>query len=191
MSIRMKDTTVYLSHHGIKGQKWGVRRTPEQLGHVSGTGNAQQGSKSGEGKSVSTEGQKKVRDAIHERVVQLRKPDSTTEEIAKYRQESQRYGKMAMDLARQMGEYERKKSSNPFWSAKRDRKYLDMREERDVASTISKKYSDKCDDAILSEVISSFKLDDSKEMRTFLKDIIDQGDREASRRAYGDDDGND
>ena len=23
----------YLSHHGIKGQKWGVRRTPEQLGH--------------------------------------------------------------------------------------------------------------------------------------------------------------
>lgn len=23
----------YLSHHGIKGQKWGIRRTPEQLGH--------------------------------------------------------------------------------------------------------------------------------------------------------------
>lgn len=23
----------YLAHHGIKGQKWGVRRTPEQLGH--------------------------------------------------------------------------------------------------------------------------------------------------------------
>lgn len=23
----------YLEHHGIKGQKWGVRRTPEQLGH--------------------------------------------------------------------------------------------------------------------------------------------------------------
>ena len=22
-------------HHGIKGQKWGVRRTPEQLGHLS------------------------------------------------------------------------------------------------------------------------------------------------------------
>lgn len=24
----------YLMHHGIKGQKWGVRRTPEQLGHA-------------------------------------------------------------------------------------------------------------------------------------------------------------
>lgn len=23
----------FLSHHGVKGQKWGVLRTPEQLGH--------------------------------------------------------------------------------------------------------------------------------------------------------------
>lgn len=25
-----------LSHHGIKGQKWGIRRTPEQLGKING-----------------------------------------------------------------------------------------------------------------------------------------------------------
>lgn len=23
----------FLEHHGIKGQRWGIRRTPEQLGH--------------------------------------------------------------------------------------------------------------------------------------------------------------
>lgn len=27
------DDRDFLEHHGVKGQKWGVRRTPEQLGH--------------------------------------------------------------------------------------------------------------------------------------------------------------
>lgn len=35
MAIMEKD---YLYHHGIKGMKWGIRRTPEQLGHRVGVG---------------------------------------------------------------------------------------------------------------------------------------------------------
>lgn len=31
--LSMTPEEVYLAHHGVKGQKWGVRRTPEQLGH--------------------------------------------------------------------------------------------------------------------------------------------------------------
>ncbi len=29
----METYAEYLEHHGIKGQRWGIRRTPEQLGH--------------------------------------------------------------------------------------------------------------------------------------------------------------
>ena len=29
----MAHNTTYLMHHGVKGQRWGVRRTPEQLGY--------------------------------------------------------------------------------------------------------------------------------------------------------------
>lgn len=29
----MAQNTYYLMHHGVKGMRWGVRRTPEQLGH--------------------------------------------------------------------------------------------------------------------------------------------------------------
>ena len=31
--LGMTPDEVFLAHHGVKGQKWGVRRTPEQLGH--------------------------------------------------------------------------------------------------------------------------------------------------------------
>lgn len=31
------DNSSVLVHHGIKGQKWGVRRTPEELGHYTKT----------------------------------------------------------------------------------------------------------------------------------------------------------
>lgn len=33
----MENNNDYLAHHGIKGQKWGVIRTPEELGHKSKT----------------------------------------------------------------------------------------------------------------------------------------------------------
>lgn len=35
---------LYISHHGIKGQKWGIRRTAAQLGHLVGTGAKRVGS---------------------------------------------------------------------------------------------------------------------------------------------------
>lgn len=33
-----REAGLILEHHGIKGQRWGVRRTPEQLGHKTGGG---------------------------------------------------------------------------------------------------------------------------------------------------------
>ncbi len=33
MEMNQTGYAEYLEHHGIKGQRWGIRRTPEQLGH--------------------------------------------------------------------------------------------------------------------------------------------------------------
>lgn len=42
-------------HHGIKGMKWGVRRTPEQLGHrISKRINQHQKKKRHSGRSLQT-----------------------------------------------------------------------------------------------------------------------------------------
>lgn len=47
-----------LIHHGVKGMKWGVRRTPEQLGHVtnSAVANAEEGVKIVDGAYQSSKG---------------------------------------------------------------------------------------------------------------------------------------
>lgn len=181
----------YLSHHGIKGMKWGVRRTPEQLGHVTGTGDTQQGNKSGEERPVSEASKKKIRDTIYSRVRQLRDERTTTPEIERYSREMSAAGKASLDYIRKMTDYERKKEWNAFWNPKLDLKYQMMRKERKRLAEASRQSVAKYDNAILSELISSFGLDDSSEMRAFLTDIIDQGDQEVIRLAYGDDDGND
>lgn len=40
------EEAAYLAHHGILGQKWGVRRSPEQLGHRTGSGKRKKSLKS-------------------------------------------------------------------------------------------------------------------------------------------------
>lgn len=52
-------------HHGIKGQKWGVRHTPEQLGHKTGSGKTTKSDDSHEDykKAHDTKSVKKMSDA--------------------------------------------------------------------------------------------------------------------------------
>lgn len=38
----LEEMNEYLEHHGIEGQKWGIRRTPEQLGHKIASGTKKQ-----------------------------------------------------------------------------------------------------------------------------------------------------
>ena len=47
-----------LAHHGVKGQKWGVRRTPEQLGHKPSSSNKSTDSKKSGGGKLSNVGSK-------------------------------------------------------------------------------------------------------------------------------------
>jgi hypothetical protein len=35
-NISLKDLGYFLAHHGVKGQKWGIRRSPKQLARASG-----------------------------------------------------------------------------------------------------------------------------------------------------------
>ena len=162
-----------LSHHGIKGMKWGVRRTPEQLGHRTGAGSTRRGGESGEEKTVSDATKKKIRNTIYSRVRQLRDRRITTPEIERYSREMSAAGKASLDYIRKMTDYERKKEWNAFWNPKLDLKYQMMQKERKRLAEASRQSAAKYDDAVLSEVISSFGLDDSPEMRTFLKDVID------------------
>lgn len=57
----------YLAHHGIKGMRWGVRRTPEQLGHKTSSSKVKRKSKEQKNKEkeeLAKEKAKKEREAI-------------------------------------------------------------------------------------------------------------------------------
>lgn len=80
----------YLEHYGVKGQRWGIRRTPEQLGH-----------RTVSGKSRSTERrviEGKPRGMFKLRVVQGTEPSKEEKKALKKQvREEQKVAKKAME----------------------------------------------------------------------------------------------
>lgn len=96
MAMTPEDVHNYLEHHGIKGMRWGVRRTPEELGHILKSKNARhygkynkavakigkiQGDKTVS--QLSTKEKKKMADAIEKAQAHLKKMASNEEKYGK------------------------------------------------------------------------------------------------------------
>lgn len=71
------DLETFLAHHGVKGMKWGVRRTPEQLGHKPSSGRRRKKT------SVRTTAAKKRK--IKRKLSGLRKKKTVKKEVKSYR----------------------------------------------------------------------------------------------------------
>ena len=96
MAMTPEDVHNYLEHHGIKGMRWGVRRTPEELGHILKSKNARHYGKYNKavakiGKiqgdktinQLSTKEKKKMADAIEKAQAHLKKMASNEEKYGK------------------------------------------------------------------------------------------------------------
>ena len=96
MAMTPEDVHNYLEHHGVKGMRWGIRRTPEELGHILKSKNARhygkynkavakigkiQGDKTVS--QLSTKEKKKMADAIEKAQAHLKKMASNEEKYGK------------------------------------------------------------------------------------------------------------
>lgn len=77
-SDQMKSEYDYLEHHGVKGQKWGIRRTPEQLGHKKSLLKGASESLKRRRKKAAA---KKAKKAAKAKVDQAKKKEESAEEI--------------------------------------------------------------------------------------------------------------